>query len=148
MMDDPNITMEEYIKHQAEKAQRRDFKAYFLAIIYNDALASNENVSPKPIIQLAYHLKLRGICGLDFVGLTKEMRQDLTDKLRMVHTRAEGQVLFTSNAWRRLFEIQGALVREFMLEFFSTCRIDDTKIGLDTADNLCFQLGGARRSMT
>ncbi|GJW15128.1 hypothetical protein Tco_0019261 [Tanacetum coccineum] len=45
-------------------------------------------------IQLAYHLKLRGICGLDFAGLTKEMRQDLTDKLRMVHTRAEGQRQF------------------------------------------------------
>ncbi|GKE77896.1 hypothetical protein Tco_1544016 [Tanacetum coccineum] len=45
---------------------------------------------------------------LDFEGLTEEMRQTLTtriktpkfipDLLRMVYIRAEGQVLFTSNA--------------------------------------------------
>nr|GEX12639.1 hypothetical protein [Tanacetum cinerariifolium] len=29
-----------------------------------------------------------------------------------------------------------------MFEFFSTCRIDDTEMGLDVADTLCFQLGG------
>ncbi|GJX44044.1 hypothetical protein Tco_0260720 [Tanacetum coccineum] len=67
MMDDPNITMEEYIKLQAKKAQRRgrtfnwqnatygkiycddlDFFTYFEAdypaIVYDDALTSNENV--------------------------------------------------------------------------------------------------------
>ncbi|GKE92451.1 hypothetical protein Tco_1573546 [Tanacetum coccineum] len=35
-----------------------------------------------------------------------------------------------------------------MLEFFSTCRMSDTEMGLDVADTLCFQLGGARRRMT
>ncbi|GKD69413.1 hypothetical protein Tco_1323503, partial [Tanacetum coccineum] len=73
---------------------------------------------------------------LDFEGLTKEMRQGLTDRLKMVYTGAEGQILFTSYAWRRLFEIQGPLVIEFMLEFFSTCRISDAKLGLDVADAL------------
>ncbi|GJY33506.1 hypothetical protein Tco_0417975 [Tanacetum coccineum] len=34
-----------------------------------------------------------------------------------------------------------------MLEFFSTYRIGD-KMGLDVARTLCFQLRGARRSMT
>ncbi|GKB79226.1 hypothetical protein Tco_0946121 [Tanacetum coccineum] len=34
-----------------------------------------------------------------------------------------------------------------MLEFFSTCRIED-EIGLDVVDTLSFQLGGARRCMT
>ncbi|GJX00472.1 hypothetical protein Tco_0184385 [Tanacetum coccineum] len=76
MMDDPNITMEEYIKLQAEKAQWRgqtfnwetvtygmiycdnldfctDFEADFPAIVYNDALASNENVSSEPTINMA-----------------------------------------------------------------------------------------------
>ncbi|GKB80221.1 hypothetical protein Tco_0947116 [Tanacetum coccineum] len=75
MMDDPNITMEEYIKLQAEKAQRHgrmfnwetatygkiycddldffiDFKEDFPAIVYNDALTSIENVSPEPTIRL------------------------------------------------------------------------------------------------
>ncbi|GJU75437.1 hypothetical protein Tco_1272507 [Tanacetum coccineum] len=38
-------------------------------------------------------------------------------------------------------------VQEFMLEFFSTCRIGD-EMRLDVAGTICFQLGGARRSMT
>ncbi|GKC84251.1 hypothetical protein Tco_1139968, partial [Tanacetum coccineum] len=46
MMDDPSITMEEYIKLQAEKAQRRDYPA----IVYNDALTSNENISSEPTV--------------------------------------------------------------------------------------------------
>ncbi|GJU89605.1 hypothetical protein Tco_1302028 [Tanacetum coccineum] len=68
---------------------------------------------------------------LDFVGLNEEMGQTLADRMRMVYTRAEGQALFTSHAWRRLFEIRGPLVREFILEFFSTCRIS-----LHTADEM------------
>nr|GEX94857.1 hypothetical protein [Tanacetum cinerariifolium] len=60
---------------------------------------------------------------LDFAGLTKEMGETLTDRMRMVYTGEEGQVLFTSHAWRRLFEFQGPLVREFILEFFSTYRM-------------------------
>ncbi|GKF05099.1 hypothetical protein Tco_0035767 [Tanacetum coccineum] len=35
-----------------------------------------------------------------------------------------------------------------MLEFFSTCKINDTKMGLDTTDTLCFQLGEDRHNMT
>ncbi|GKD94890.1 hypothetical protein Tco_1374727, partial [Tanacetum coccineum] len=38
---------------------------------------------------------------LDFEGLTKGMRQTLIDRLRMVYTRAKGQDLFTSHAWRK-----------------------------------------------
>ncbi|GKD71956.1 hypothetical protein Tco_1326046 [Tanacetum coccineum] len=83
---------------------------------------------------------------LDFAWLTEGMRQTLGDQLRMVYTRDEGQELFTSHAWRRLFEIRAPLVREFILEFLSTCRMSDTEMGLDIADTLCFQLGGARRS--
>ncbi|GJV74348.1 hypothetical protein Tco_1494343 [Tanacetum coccineum] len=85
---------------------------------------------------------------LDFAGLTDEMRQTLAGRLRMVYTRDEGQKLFTIHAWRRLFEIRGPLVREFILEFLSPCRMSDTEMGLDVADTLCFQLGRARRRMT
>ncbi|GKD61472.1 hypothetical protein Tco_1298981 [Tanacetum coccineum] len=85
---------------------------------------------------------------LDFVGLTKGMRQTLGDRLSIVYTRDEGQELFTSHAWRRLFKIRAPLVREFILEFLSTCRMGDMEMGLDVADTLCFQLGGARRRMT
>ncbi|GKA93913.1 hypothetical protein Tco_0815899, partial [Tanacetum coccineum] len=51
MMEYPNITMEEYIKLQAEKAKRH-FEANFPAIVYNDVLTSNENVSPEPTVSI------------------------------------------------------------------------------------------------
>ncbi|GKD33514.1 hypothetical protein Tco_1249023 [Tanacetum coccineum] len=56
---------------------------------------------------------------LDFEGLTPEMRQDLAVRLRMVYTRREGKQVMS-----------------------------DTKMGLDVADTLCFQLGGVRKRMT
>ncbi|GKD24457.1 hypothetical protein Tco_1230671, partial [Tanacetum coccineum] len=80
---------------------------------------------------------------LDFARLTGEMRQALTNRMGMVYTGDVGQELFTSHAWRRLFEIRGSLVWEFMLEFFSTCRMSYTELRLDEVDTLCFQLGGA-----
>ncbi|GJU23192.1 hypothetical protein Tco_1156534 [Tanacetum coccineum] len=84
---------------------------------------------------------------LDFEGLTSDMRQDLAERLRMVYTGDDGQEVFMSHAWRRLFEIRAPLVQEFILEFFSTCRIV-SGMGIDVADTLCFRLGGARCSMT
>ncbi|GJS64835.1 hypothetical protein Tco_0679399 [Tanacetum coccineum] len=39
------------------------------------------------------------------------MRQTLGDRLRMVYTGDEGLELFTSHAWRRLFEIRAPLLR-------------------------------------
>ncbi|GKE09671.1 hypothetical protein Tco_1413222, partial [Tanacetum coccineum] len=64
---------------------------------------------------------------LDFAGLTDGVRQTLGDRLSMVYTRDDEDALFTSHAWRRM---------------------SDTKIGLDVAATLCFQLGGSRRTMT
>ncbi|GJU37874.1 hypothetical protein Tco_1186228 [Tanacetum coccineum] len=72
-MDDPNITMEEYIQLMADKARGRDqtfnwetatygkvycedldsftdFDTDFPAIVYNDILTSNQNVSSEPTV--------------------------------------------------------------------------------------------------
>ncbi|GKE13147.1 hypothetical protein Tco_1416698, partial [Tanacetum coccineum] len=76
---------------------------------------------------------------LDFDVLTDEMDQTMTDRLRMEHTGADGQVVFTSHAWRQLFGIRGPLVRELILEFFRTCRFADSVLDLDTADTFQFQ---------
>ncbi|GJY18054.1 hypothetical protein Tco_0389545 [Tanacetum coccineum] len=81
---------------------------------------------------------------LDFKGLTPDIRQDLAERMRMVYTMDDGQEVFVSHAWRRLFGIRAPLVQEFILEFFSTCRIED-EMGLDVAGTLCFQMGGVRR---
>nr|GFC72212.1 hypothetical protein [Tanacetum cinerariifolium] len=58
----------------------------------------------------------------------------LGDRLSMVYVGDDGHALFTSHAWRRLFKVRAPLVREFMLEFFSTCRMSDTEMWLDVAD--------------
>ncbi|GKD22674.1 hypothetical protein Tco_1224377 [Tanacetum coccineum] len=87
-----------------------------------------------------YHPGLKGTSSSDM-----RSRDTLT---RSSKISRRDWVLFTSHAWRRLFEIQGPLVCEFMLEFFSTCKISDTVLELDAADTLCFQLGGVSHSMS
>ncbi|GJZ18845.1 putative reverse transcriptase domain-containing protein [Tanacetum coccineum] len=78
------------------------------------------------------HYQVNQVHILDFEGLTPDMRQDLAERIRMVYTRDNEQEVFMSHAWRRLFGIQAPLVQEFILEFFSTCRIRD-EMGLDVA---------------
>ncbi|GJT32482.1 hypothetical protein Tco_0922901 [Tanacetum coccineum] len=45
-MDDPDITMEEYVQLESERALRNEFPA----IVYNDALASKSDFSSEPTI--------------------------------------------------------------------------------------------------
>ncbi|GJU46895.1 hypothetical protein Tco_1204161 [Tanacetum coccineum] len=45
-MDDPNITMEEYVQLETKRALRNEFPA----IIYNDALASKSGFSYEPTV--------------------------------------------------------------------------------------------------
>ncbi|GJU85222.1 hypothetical protein Tco_1292768 [Tanacetum coccineum] len=68
---------------------------------------------------------------LDFKGMTEEMGMDIDARLSMRHRNTKGLVVFTSHAWRRLFDIRGPLVRELMLELFSMCRFDDLVLDLD-----------------
>ncbi|GKC58086.1 hypothetical protein Tco_1085684 [Tanacetum coccineum] len=79
-MDDPNITMEEYIQLMADKARGRDqtfnwetatygkvycedldsftdFETDFPTIIYNDASTSNQNVSSEPTVSIYNAIK-------------------------------------------------------------------------------------------
>ncbi|GJU84786.1 hypothetical protein Tco_1292332 [Tanacetum coccineum] len=94
-MDDPNITMEEYIILQTKNAQRHgqtfnwetttyskvyskdfnsftNFEADFPAIVYNDALTLNESVLSKPNVSIYDAIKtdLEGYCeGQDMAPL-------------------------------------------------------------------------------
>ncbi|GJX32152.1 hypothetical protein Tco_0242007, partial [Tanacetum coccineum] len=76
-------------------------------------------------LEMIFGRQVNRVHILDFEGLTLDMRQDLADRMRMVYTGEDRQ-------------------EEFILEFFSTCRIGD-EMGLDVAGTLCFQFGGARR---
>ncbi|GKC28151.1 hypothetical protein Tco_1035445, partial [Tanacetum coccineum] len=83
-------------------------------------------------LETIFGRQLNRVHILDFEGLTPNMRQDLAERMRMVYTRDDGQVVFISHDWRRLFGIRAPLVQEFILEFFSTCKIRD-EMGLDVA---------------
>ncbi|GJR90785.1 hypothetical protein Tco_0214796 [Tanacetum coccineum] len=230
-MDDPNITMEEYIELAAEKARShgqtfnwetatyvkvkyyedidyfKDFETAFPTIVYQDALAPDHEISSKPTVsphhddgidfdfklsfdksddkdyifsydKNSFSYKLTSVNNLkpdsdndqveinisseeiaiepsdsvvdtnvyahpmsskrvlDFKGLTEEMRHALTDRLRMVYTRAEGQILFTSHAWRWVFEIRRLLVLELMLRHQMSWRQFILAMGLHTAEEM------------
>nr|GEX19963.1 hypothetical protein [Tanacetum cinerariifolium] len=57
--------------------------------------------------------------------MIKEMGMDIDARLSMRHIDPKGLVVFTIYAWRRLFDVRGPLVRELMLDLFSTYRFDD-----------------------
>ncbi|GKD73175.1 hypothetical protein Tco_1331457 [Tanacetum coccineum] len=56
--------------------------------------------------------------------------------------------MFTSRAWRRLFDIRGPLVWELILEFLGTLRFGEVLLNLGAPDTIQFQLGGARRRIS
>ncbi|GKE36321.1 hypothetical protein Tco_1459726 [Tanacetum coccineum] len=77
-------------------------------------------------LEMIFGRQVNRVHTLDFEGLTHDMTQDLAERLRMVYTGDDGQKIFVSHAWRRI----------------------DSEMGLDFSDTFCFQLEGARRSMT
>ncbi|GKA19397.1 hypothetical protein Tco_0699312, partial [Tanacetum coccineum] len=92
------------------------FEADYLAIVYNDALTSNENVSSEPtstLMQPDFEERLGKIYGrgvhrvhvLDFRGLTDTMAEGLSGRMLMEHNDAQGQSIFTSRVWRQLFKV-------------------------------------------
>nr|GEW00259.1 hypothetical protein [Tanacetum cinerariifolium] len=63
--------------------------------------------------------------------MTEEMGMYIDARLSMRHIDVKGLVVFTSHAWRRLFDIRGPLVK-LMLEFFNTYRFDNLVLDSDT----------------
>ncbi|GJR69867.1 hypothetical protein Tco_0015932 [Tanacetum coccineum] len=120
----------------------KDFENEFPTITYNDLKSKSDpliepsvNMAPLPHRDLR-HPWLRYQVNRYDEGIIHSYEQ----RLETIWGRAVNR--------RRLFEIRAPLVREFILEFLSTCRMSDTEMRLDVADTLCFQLGGARHRMT
>ncbi|GKB44376.1 hypothetical protein Tco_0889318, partial [Tanacetum coccineum] len=84
----------------------------------------------------------------NFGGLPDLMADGLSGRMLMEHHDKAGVSVFTSRAWRRMFNIRGPLVHELILEFFSTFSFGQAILDLDTPGTLQFQLGGARRRMS
>ncbi|GKD59354.1 hypothetical protein Tco_1296863 [Tanacetum coccineum] len=90
-----------------------------------------------------YRIEVHRVQVFDFGGFPNLIAERLSTRMLMEHMDAQGQSVFTSRAWRRLFDIRGPLVHELILEFFSTFRFGEVVLDLDTARALQFQLGGA-----
>ncbi|GJW01678.1 hypothetical protein Tco_1556929 [Tanacetum coccineum] len=64
---------------------------------------------------------------VDFQGMPELVRDDLFARMVMEHRDEAGVVVFTSQAWGRLFGTRGPLVWELILEFLSTLRFSESK---------------------
>ncbi|GJU42360.1 hypothetical protein Tco_1195317 [Tanacetum coccineum] len=92
-----------------------------------------------------YRREVHKVQVFNFEGLPDLMVKGLRGRMLIEHRDAQGQSMFTSRAWRRLFEIRGPLVHELIMKFFGTFRFGEAMLDLDTAGALQFQLGGVRR---
>ncbi|GJZ76561.1 hypothetical protein Tco_0641233 [Tanacetum coccineum] len=94
-------------------------------------------------LTMIYRREVHRVQVFNFGGLSDLMAEGLSARMLMEHRDAQGVSLFTSRAWRRLFNIRGSLVHELILEFFSTFRFGQAILDLDTSGALHFQLGAA-----
>ncbi|GJY49227.1 hypothetical protein Tco_0439183 [Tanacetum coccineum] len=78
-----------------------------------------------------YMREVHRVHVFDFGGLPDLMADRLSGRMLMGHRDAQGVSLFTSRAWKRLFDIRGPLVHELILEFFSTLSLGITYKGGD-----------------
>ncbi|GJY04573.1 hypothetical protein Tco_0370513 [Tanacetum coccineum] len=212
-MDDPNLTMEKYIRLEEGKAHKRgkvfnwqtatygkirvnddlhnlsSVEAEFLAIVINDAVAPQDELQCKsqdpanhrlirhmalpPHEQRHKFLRYEVLEYLDtdivdfegrlarihrrevhrvpvfnFGGLPDLMAEGLSGRMLMEHRDEVSVNVFTSRAWRRMFDIRGPLVHELILEFFGTFRFGQAILDLDTPGTLQFQFGRARKRMS
>ncbi|GKC18878.1 hypothetical protein Tco_1021028 [Tanacetum coccineum] len=83
--------------------------------------------------------------GLEYTNLDIA---DFESRMAMEHRDEDCIVVFTSQAWRRMFSTRGLLVWELILEFLSTLRFGEVLLDLDAPDTIQFQLGGARRRLS
>ncbi|GJU74585.1 RNA-directed DNA polymerase, eukaryota [Tanacetum coccineum] len=82
-----------------------------------------------------YRREVHRVQVFDFRGLPDLMTEGLSSRMLMDRD-AQWKSVFTSQAWRRLFDIRGSLVHELILEFFSTFGYGEAVLDLDTAGAL------------
>ncbi|GKF81544.1 hypothetical protein Tco_0240146, partial [Tanacetum coccineum] len=80
-----------------------------------------------------YSREVHRVLVLDFESLPAKMAKGLTGRMLIKHRDARGQSVFTSHAWRRLFEV-----------FFN----GEVILDIDVADTLQFQLGRVKHRMS
>ncbi|GJS22893.1 hypothetical protein Tco_0451525 [Tanacetum coccineum] len=99
-------------------------------------------------LERIYNREIHRVQVIDFLGMPGLLRDGLFTRMAMEHRDKAGVVVFTSQAWRRLFDTRGPLIWELILEFLSTLRFGKVLLDLDAPDTIQFQLGGVRRRMS
>ncbi|GJS72938.1 hypothetical protein Tco_0705779 [Tanacetum coccineum] len=99
-------------------------------------------------LERIYSREIHMVQFVDFLRMLELMRDGLFARMVMEHHDDAGVVIFTSLAWGRLFDTRGPLVRELILEFFSTLRFGEVLLDLDAPDTIQFQLGEAMRLLS
>ncbi|GKC44249.1 hypothetical protein Tco_1061971 [Tanacetum coccineum] len=122
---------------------------------YKDGVCAIMLRRPRSIRHMAlppreiYMREIHRVPVFDFGGLPELMSEGLTARLTMEHRDKAGVSVFTSQAWTRMLDIRGPLVHELILEFFSTFRLGQAILDLDTPGIQQFQLvyweGSARQ---
>ncbi|GJT27449.1 hypothetical protein Tco_0907724 [Tanacetum coccineum] len=176
-MDDPNITMEEYIRLEEEKARRHgqtfnwqtamfgkvenykddddcsiDSETEFSAIVFDNTLTkipSEPTVCPPNENKVDFRISLEESDDEDYTEYTEEIRRSYEQRLETIWSRPVNQVHVLDFEGLAPKMRQDLAVRLRMVYSGEGQQVmSDTKIGLDVADTLCFKLGGVRRRMT
>nr|GEX70033.1 hypothetical protein [Tanacetum cinerariifolium] len=133
----------------------RSVETEFPAIVFNDNLTSNETLSCEPTID-EFDLKDEtSLFEYDEVEQNKFGLQERIRRIRLTPIRHMALPPCDQRQLRLRYQVEGyieEIVHDFEQRLGSIfrrhIRLIDSEMGLDVADTLCFQLGGARRSMT
>nr|GEV52198.1 retrotransposon protein, putative, unclassified [Tanacetum cinerariifolium] len=149
------------VQHSRTKhIHNRSVETEFPAIVFNDELTSGEALSCEPIVsflnnKIDFRISFDEFNDEDYtiwcihleikdISVLAKMVEGLTGRMLMEHRDTQGQSVFTSHAWRRLFKVRGLLVFELIMEFFSTFRFREVILDIDVVGTLKFQLGRAK----
>ncbi|GJU25627.1 hypothetical protein Tco_1164248 [Tanacetum coccineum] len=82
-------------------------------------------------LERIYNREIYRVQVVDFQGMPELPRDGLFARMVMEHRDEADVVVFTSQAWRRMFSTRGPLVWELILEFLSTLRFGEVLLDLD-----------------
>ncbi|GJY83356.1 hypothetical protein Tco_0496732, partial [Tanacetum coccineum] len=85
-----------------------------------------------------YSREIHRVQVMDIQRMPELMRDGLFARMVMEHRDDVGVVVFISQAWGRLFDTKGPLVRELILEFLSTLRFGEVLLNLDAPGTIQF----------
>nr|GEV23793.1 hypothetical protein [Tanacetum cinerariifolium] len=136
----------------------KDFENEFPAIAYNDLKSrldpliepsvSSQHIDKFETSLSEYDEKEQNVfdsfpLDIPIKGYDEGIVHSYEQRLEMIWGRAVNQIhmldfVRLTDGMRHTLRDRAPLVRDFMLEFLSTCRMSDTDMGIDVADTLCF----------